>query len=594
MRTIRLLCLVAAVIATGGTSNFLAAESAQASELPAIIDRLYPPDIVDPEAPVNGCGSQGENGTDVPDSFLGIVSFTPACDWHDRCYGTKGLSQGYCDRGMLAKNLNACGPIAGCAGMAISYYAGLGIVGGGPYRSGQREACEREDRRKSRGHGDPHITTFDGVELSFQAAGVFRTIMHEQGTLVQTRTYPVSDHFSVFTGVGVRVGERIVTVEVDPSRGSSAVFVDGIAAPDSHFEVGDGVVSVEPLAGSTGAVSIWRRGGFQVDVVTYGTSLDVSVHVPESMWGAVGGLFGDADGDTANDGLGLNGQPFPLVPIFGSDLFAHFTDSEYNESLRVAQSESWFVNNHGFDYHGPEITKFPLPLPPSTAEQYAQAAATCRAAGVPESEIGSCVFDIIFGGDAAWANRHVISASRADEIAHPHQHSTNSINRPSTPSSATADDTALIFAIADQDLATVRDLIAAGADVNAESGGAFPLLMALGSANADIVTLLIRSGARVEADPDGIYAPLVFAAGSGSVEMVQLLLREGVDPNGGVGRGDVVRTTPLDTAAINNAIDVISVLLAAGAATDRGLLADQQDRTIDLFLSDETKKILGR
>ena len=68
---------------------------------------MYPQEAVDQRAPVNGCGSQGDDGVDVPDDWRG-TSFTDACNWHDRCYGTKGLSQGYCDRGMLARSRDAC------------------------------------------------------------------------------------------------------------------------------------------------------------------------------------------------------------------------------------------------------------------------------------------------------------------------------------------------------------------------------------------------------------------------------------------------------------------------------------------------------
>jgi hypothetical protein len=594
MRTLRVLAFISVLFASTGSSIFLAPPAASATERPALIDLLYPPDIVDKEAPVNGCGSQGPDGVDVPDSFLGIVSFTPACDWHDQCYGTKGLSRGYCDRGMLAKNLSACGPIGGCAQMAISYFAGLAIVGGQPYRDGQQEACEREERRRGRGHGDPHINTFDGETVSFQAAGVFRTVLQGGDTLVQTRTYPVSDHFSVFSGVGIRLDTQIVTIEINPTLKTTAVFVDGMAVTDTHFEVGDGVVSIEALAGTTGSISVWRRGGFQVDVVTYGTSLDVSVHVPESMWGTISGLFGNADGNPDNDVLDLNGEPFPLVEILGSDFFARFTDRAFNDSLRVEPTNSWFVDSHDFDYHAPDITKYPLPLPPTLAEQYAAALATCRAAGAPESELSGCVFDVVFGGDPAWANRNVISATRSDEIAHPHQHAHNVVNRPSTPTGPTSDNSALILAVADEDLDSVRELIAAGADVNGESGGTYPLLIAAGNGNVEIATLLIRSGARIDADPNGVDSPLLYAASSGSLDVVDLLIREGADPNGGVRGGDFVYTTPLDAAAVNNRLEVMRILLLAGAATDRGVFADPLNPTALILLSAEAKELLGR
>jgi hypothetical protein len=104
-----LMITISAPVATAQSSGNLVTELIETpTNLPTRNDWLFPPDAVDDRAPVNGCGSQGDDGIDVPDQ-IGYASFTPACDWHDQCYGTKGLSQACCDLGMLDKTVSACG-----------------------------------------------------------------------------------------------------------------------------------------------------------------------------------------------------------------------------------------------------------------------------------------------------------------------------------------------------------------------------------------------------------------------------------------------------------------------------------------------------
>jgi len=112
----------------------------------------------------NGCGS-GWSINIVPDSwpfFNGLgstwVSFTPACDMHDICWGVCGMSKHDCDAGFEAQIISACHQtvqnsnlwdwqkrmvILQCQGVAASYRLAVQLATGA-YESSQDEACKWE------------------------------------------------------------------------------------------------------------------------------------------------------------------------------------------------------------------------------------------------------------------------------------------------------------------------------------------------------------------------------------------------------------------------------------------------------------------
>lgn len=112
------------------------------------------------------------------------------------------------------------------------------------------------------------------------------------------------------------------------------------------------------------------------------------------------------------------------------------------------------------------------------------------------------------------------------------------------------------------DLAAVRNLIAAKADVNAaQPDGATALHWAIYRNNATMVDVLLRAGAKpTTANKDGV-TPLYLASLYGNASIANALIKAGADAKAKGPTGE----TMLMLAARNGNPDVVSALIAAGA-----------------------------
>jgi ankyrin repeat protein len=125
--------------------------------------------------------------------------------------------------------------------------------------------------------------------------------------------------------------------------------------------------------------------------------------------------------------------------------------------------------------------------------------------------------------------------------------------------------TALHWAAQRDDVETARLLIAAGANVKAqtEQGAITPLFMACTNGNAAMIELLVKAGADVNAPKTNGTTPLMLAAASGSVPAVKALIDHGAK----VDTKETVRDqTALMFAAALGRADVVSYLAKNGAS----------------------------
>ncbi len=103
------------------------------------------------------------------------------------------------------------------------------------------------------------------------------------------------------------------------------------------------------------------------------------------------------------------------------------------------------------------------------------------------------------------------------------------------------------------------------------------LIIAAAKGYTDIVELLIKAGANVNAiNPDEYYTALIFAAQKSYPRIVNLLLEAGAD----VDFADINGKTPLMRAAEAGCIENVNLLLAAGAEVNE---ADNQGNTALIF-----------
>ncbi len=114
-----------------------------------------------------------------------------------------------------------------------------------------------------------------------------------------------------------------------------------------------------------------------------------------------------------------------------------------------------------------------------------------------------------------------------------------------------------------RDLATLKKLIAAKADVNAaQADGGTALLWAVHWGNAEAVDLLLKAGADVKAANRLNATPLYLAAETGNAAIVKKLLDAGADPNQTVLSQN---ETPLMFAARSGNVEAVRLLLDKGA-----------------------------
>jgi hypothetical protein len=293
------------------------------------------------------------------------------------------------------------------------------------------------------------------------------------------------------------------------------------------------------------------------------------VHVPESMWGEISGLLGDADGDPGNDLVDRNGRT-----LSGSEVWTQVYDDDFKEAYRIRRADSMFrPEKTAFDYHADDIGKYPIEvmsLDAFAGPQLDAARQRCAATGLDGELLETCVFDVLVSGDDSYADQAARSATRARDIAHPHgtgggRGSTGGdvILVPRPP---------LVEAVEQGDIAEVRRLLDRGEDIDVgrESDGLTPLITAIIMGRTEIIDLLLDRGANPNAFDDRQMGPVQLAILVGAdVDLVRRLLDAGADPNTGTDSGGAgAFFTPLSAAAASGDVELAQLLLDFGADID--------------------------
>jgi len=125
-----------------------------------------------------------------------------------------------------------------------------------------------------------------------------------------------------------------------------------------------------------------------------------------------------------------------------------------------------------------------------------------------------------------------------------------------------AGDSAITKAVKSGDVAGLRKLITARADVNDRSGdGSTPLLWAVHRSDIETVQILIAAGAKPDIANNYGVTPLLDASRTGDAEMVEFLLKAGADAKHAHPEGE----TPLMAASRAGNVATVRLLLDHGA-----------------------------
>jgi len=241
--------------------------------------------------------------------------------------------------------------------------------------------------------GVTNLVTFDGRHVGFHAVGEFVLAEALAGAplMVQVRQRELEstrcEGLAVVDAVAARVGSQRVVFELE--RG---VFVDGqpisLEQPDT-FALEQGNLA----RGDDGSWALEWPDATTLEVTFATGRLDLTLGVPESRGGFLGGLLGTFDGNPANDLVTRAGEA-QTEPISWNDFYRVWADS-----WRVTQDEALF------EYLPLETTddytNRALPLQPAYSSgvadsEVSDARQQCQEAGVSGDVLTqACAFDLV-------------------------------------------------------------------------------------------------------------------------------------------------------------------------------------------------------
>jgi len=274
-----------------------------------------------------------------------------------------------------------------------------------PIRGLIREVSERNDVAQS--NGDVHIRTADGAYYDFQLVGEFVALKSGAGDLeIQIRQEAwrgTSRTVSTNTAVAVNVAGDRVSFYVRPH---SSMYVNGQSISSLS----------QPLALPKGGQIVPGDGNFsilcpdesEVRVTSHADYLDLLVELSRARNGHVAGLFGNFDGDPANDlttreGLNIELLGPSMAPLSSDDLRKKLYDG-FGNSWRIRQQESLFEYEAGKSTETYTDLKFPDELVSTTTLDGAarsRADEICRQAGVSDPGfLDNCILDVAATGEA--------------------------------------------------------------------------------------------------------------------------------------------------------------------------------------------------
>lgn len=278
-------------------------------------------------------------------------------------------------------------------------------------------ACEDEKQRElrkqgvcakaelgtcSRTDGDPHLDTFDKFRYDLQLVGEFVAARAASGDPleIQVRQSPAggSRTLSVNSAVALRVGTHklgfyLENGDILVRRDGQPVAVNrGSAALDGggSIERRDGVIDFS----GDGYTVVWPDGSTVWLDRVGGWGLRIMTALARGRAGGVAGLFGNFDGNPANDLADRSGAVVADANRFGDAW--RVTDAESLFDYAAGQSTATFTDR---TFPDKPMTVADLP-----ADRAAAARELCQQLGVTDAgRLEECVLDVAATGQALFA-----------------------------------------------------------------------------------------------------------------------------------------------------------------------------------------------
>jgi von Willebrand factor type D domain len=236
--------------------------------------------------------------------------------------------------------------------------------------------------------GDPHLRTFDGRRYDFQAVGEFVASRDPAGGFqVQLRQQPWPGRRDVAVDTAVALDVAGDHVEVDVSGSGLTFMVNGTAGgTPGPLPNGGTITTADSALGGLVGVS-WPDGSAVTVAPIGGYGLNLTGSVAAARAGRLVGLFGDADGNPADDGP--TGTPYP----------------KYADSWRVDDTRSLFTYQVGQGTADFTDRTFPHQGGATAGGPNSDAAtAICQRSGVTDKDVlAGCVLDVALTGQAGFA-----------------------------------------------------------------------------------------------------------------------------------------------------------------------------------------------
>lgn len=278
----------------------------------------------------------------------------------------------------------------------------------------QTSACDqleatsinRRPVTRARTYGDPHIVTYDGERISFQAVGEFVLTKADDNRFeVQTRQRPVQDDFSVNTAVAMNMnGDRVCLYAEDFPDANTAMPLRVNGQPvqvtgNQYFLPNGGIVRRSGenyiFDWPTGE-SVNARSGRTNGTSFYNVSVNILPCGASNLTGVLGNADGNGRNDFDSDAWSTPGGIFASNSRNWERDRSAFAIRNLADQHRVTQATTLF--DYGFgqstfsftDRSYPRVIRTVNDLDPVRRDR---ARRRCNDAGIRGADLNGCIYD---------------------------------------------------------------------------------------------------------------------------------------------------------------------------------------------------------